>query len=227
MTGYHSASIIGEACAKKFTGIDYERAYKPMRKRNMDDDWLGLKPYRKLGYIPADQEPESVSKLIEYGTNDWAVSKVAEHLGHTDDAKMQRERSQNYKNVFDPKTLFLRAKLADGSFTNAVQSHRSRAHGAVSRLHGVECVAGDIRYSARCEGLHEALGRTRTLLDQARCALHDSINAAANAPPDIAGLVGQYAHGNEPSHHIAFLYIYAGQPLEVAGACDFASEDDV
>ena len=212
MTGYHSATIIGEACAKGFTGIDYARAYKPMRKRNMDDDWLGLGYYRKLGYIPADKESESVSKLIEYGTNDWAVSKVAERLGHIEDARIQRERSQNYKNVFDPKTQFVRAKLADGKFTepfNPIDLGHTELYRDYTESNAWQATFG-IQHDVK--GYMELWGGREPFLTKLDAIFTVPSTLPANAPPDIAGLVGQYAHGNEPSHHIAFLYIYAGQP---------------
>ena len=116
MTGYHSASVMAEACVKNFPGIDWERAYEVMRKRNMDDDYRGLALYRKDGYIPADLEDESVSKTLEYDYGDWACSHVAKKLGRNDDVAIQLPRSQNYQHLFDKQTLFIRAKLANGEW---------------------------------------------------------------------------------------------------------------
>ena len=212
MTGYHSASVIGEACAKGFTGIDYARAYKPMRVRNMEDDWRGLADYRKLGYIPADREGESVSKLIEYNYNDWAVSKVAEHLGHTDDAKIQRERSQNYKHLFDPKTQFIRAKLSDGKFTepfDPIDMGHTRSYHDYTESNAWQTTFG-VQHDNK--GYIELWGGREAFVQKLDALYTVPSTLPADAPPDIAGMVGQYAHGNEPSHHIAFLYIYAGQP---------------
>jgi predicted alpha-1,2-mannosidase len=212
MTGYHSATVIGEACAKGFTGIDYARAYKPMRKRNMDDDWLGLPDYRKLGYIRADKEGESVSKLIEYGNNDWAVSKVAEHLGHAEDAQIQRERSKNYKNVFDPKTQFIRARLSDGKFTEPFDpidmghTPQWRDYTESNAWQSTFGIQHDVK------GYMNLWGGREPFIKKLDALFTVPSTLPADAPPDIAGLVGQYAHGNEPSHHIAFLYIYGGQP---------------
>src|SRR5690349_16606538 len=103
---------MAEASAKKGAGIDWERAYKTMRKRNMDDDYMGLPLYRKLGYIPADKEYESLGKLVEYSYCDWACARVAEATGHKDDAVIMKKRSQSYKNVFDSSIQFIRPKLA-------------------------------------------------------------------------------------------------------------------
>src|SRR5437588_2367040 len=93
-----------------------------MQKRAMVDDYRGLGFYRKLGYIPADKEEESVSKTMEYVYDDWAVAHVAQMLGATDDAKLLIERSKNYRNLFDPKVRFIRAKLEDGQWAEPFDS---------------------------------------------------------------------------------------------------------
>jgi predicted alpha-1,2-mannosidase len=212
MTGYHSASVISEACNKGFTGVDWERAYKLMMKRAMVDNYRGLGYYRKLGYIPADKEDESVSKTFEYCYNDWAIAHVAKKLGKTDDAAMLTKRSTNYRNYFDSSVGFMRPKLEDGSWTtpfdpidmghskkwrdftesNSWQTTFGVQHDAAGL---VQLFGGNARFVAKLDGLFNA---PSTL--------------PADAPPDIAGMVGQYAHGNEPSHHIAYLYVYAGAP---------------
>src|SRR5437016_2399385 len=125
MTGYHSAACIAEASVKKFPGIDLAKAYAPMKKRAMVDDYRGLGLYRKLGYIPADKEEESVSKTMEYVYDDWAVAHVAQALGATDDAKLLIERSKNYRNLFDPKLQFIRARLENGEWAAPFDPRRS------------------------------------------------------------------------------------------------------
>ena len=123
---------MAEACAKKIPGIEWKRAYATMRKRNMDDDYMGLPYFRKLGYIPADKEDESVGKFVEYSYCEWACANVAEATGNPEDAKIQRQRSQNYRNLFDTKTQFLRPKLSNGEWapnfdpraTGHVPNHR-------------------------------------------------------------------------------------------------------
>ncbi len=211
MTGYHSASVMAEACVKNFAGIDWQRAYKVMRKRNMDDNWKGLGYYRELGFIPADKEEESVSKLLEYDYNDWGCSKVAEKVGAHDDAATQRKRSQNYQHLFDPQTQFIRAKLSDGKWTAPFDpidmGHTPKYHdytesNAWQTTFGIQ---HDVKGYMALWGGREAFV---TKLDQLFTV---PSTLPADAPPDIAGMVGQYAHGNEPSHHIAYLYTYAGQ----------------
>ena len=212
MTGYHSAAVIGEACAKNFPGIDWHRAYKIMRQRNMVDDWRGLNYYRSLGFIPADKEDESVSKLLEYDYDDWACSHVADAVGAQDDAKIQRTRSQNYKHLFDPQTQFIRAKLSDGKWTepiNPIDMGHTDAYRDYTESNAWQTTFG-IQHDNK--GYIELWGGREPFLKKLDALFTVPSTLPANAPPDIAGMVGQYAHGNEPSHHIAFLYVYAGQP---------------
>ena len=212
MTGYHSASVIAEACAKKFSGIDWKRAYGPMRKRNMEDHWKGLQYYRQLGYIPADKEEENVSKCLEYDYNDWAVSHVADAIGAHDDAEIQRKRSQNYQHLFDPKTQFIRAKLSDGKLTepfDPIDMGHTEAYRDYTESNAWQTTFG-IQHDNK--GYIELWGGREPFVKKLDALFTVPSTLPKNAPPDIAGLVGQYAHGNEPSHHIAFLYIYAGQP---------------
>jgi predicted alpha-1,2-mannosidase len=217
MTGYHSASVMAEACAKKFPGIDWKRAYAVMRKRNMDDDYQGLAYYRKLGYIPADLHNESVSRLLEYDYNDWACSKVAEALGQTDDVKLQRERSLNYRHLFDPKTEFLRAKMADGDWAPNFDPratghmlegtpHRYRDYTESNAWQSTFGVQHDVAGYIKLFGGREAFAQKLDALFVAKPGV------AREVVQDMSGFIGQYVHGNEPSHHITFLYTYAGQP---------------
>ncbi|RRA47259.1 GH92 family glycosyl hydrolase [Acidipila sp. EB88] len=212
MTGYHSASVMAEACVKKFPNIDWQRAYKVMRKRNMDDNYRGLGFYRELGYIPADKEEESVSKVLEYDYNDWACSHVAEAVGAHDDAALQRKRSQNYQHLFDPKTQFIRAKLSSGEWTGPFDpidmghTPKYRDYTESNAWQTTFGVQHDVKgYIALWGGREPFVTKLDSLFTVPS-------TLPADAPPDIAGMVGQYAHGNEPSHHIAYLYVYAGQP---------------
>ncbi len=210
MIGYHSDSVIAEAWAKGFKGIDYQAAWKPYRKRAMVDDYRGLKWYRKLGYDPSDKDWEAVSKTLEYCYDDWAVSHLAQAVGATSDAQKLKQRSQNYRNVFDRKLAFVRPRGSDGNWLAPFDPH-------------------DMGHSDKWRDFTESNAWQATFLNQ-----HDLYNymqlfggeqaferkldelfttastLPANAPPDIAGMVGQYAHGNEPCHHIAYLYAYTG-----------------
>ena len=214
MTGYHSAAVIAEAVNKGFAGIDIDGAYAAMMKRAMVDDYRGLGYYRKLHYIPADLEEESVSKTFEYCYDDWAIAHVAKKLGKTDDATFLVQRSTNYKNYFDPSTHFMRPKLADGSFT-APFNPIDMGHSAKWRDY-TESNAWQTTFGVQHDpaGLIALFGGRDAFLSKLDELFTTAPTLPANAPPDIAGLVGQYAHGNEPSHHIAYLYVYAGQPYK-------------
>ena len=212
MTGYHSASIIAEAINKNVPGIETELAYKCMMKRAMVDDYRGLGYYRKMNYIPADLEEESVSKTFEYCYNDWAIAHVARKLGRADDAAMLANRSKNYRNYFDKSTRFMRPKLADGSFTspfNPIDLGHSKKWRDYTESNAWQTTFG-VQHDAA--GLIELFGGQKPFIAKLDELFTTASTLPENAPPDIAGLVGQYAHGNEPSHHIAYLYVYAGQP---------------
>lgn len=211
MVGYHSASIIAEACTKKFPGIDFQAGYKQMRKRALSDNWEGLGYYREMGYIPCDKEGESVSKTCEYSYNAWGVAHVAKTLGQTDDAKELLKQATNYRNLFDKETTFIRPKLADGTwatpFTPIEMGHSSkwRDYTEANPWETTFLVQHDPAGSIQQFGSPEAYAAKLDALFSAPSDL------PPDAPPDISGLVGQYAHGNEPNHHIAYLYAYAGQ----------------
>ncbi len=212
MTGYHSASVMAEACAKNFPGVDWKRAYAVMRKRNMDDDYEGLGYYRQMGYIPADKHGESVSRALEYCYNDWACAKVAEVTGNDADAVIQRKRSQNYRNLFDSKTEFIRPKMADGTWA---PNFDAKATGHTPKYRDyTESNAWQTTFFVQ----HDAKGYIETF--GGREPFTKKLDALFTATPgvsneevvDMSGFIGQYVHGNEPSHAILFLYTYAGQP---------------
>lgn len=212
MTGYHSASVMAEACAKGFKGIDWNRAYAVMRKRNMDEDYMGLGYYRKMGYIPADREGESVSKALEYMYNDWACARVAQATGHQDDAAIQLKRVRNYKNLFDPQTQFIRAKLMNGEWT---PNFNPKATGHIKGHRDyTESNAWQTTFFAQHDvaGYIELFGGREQFVRKLDALFTESPGVSNEDVPDMTGFIGQYVHGNEPSHHIAYLYIYAGQP---------------
>ena len=220
MTGYHSAAIIAEAINKGFAGINIEDAYKCMIKRAMVDDWRGLGYYRKMHYIPADLESESVSKTFEYCYDDWAIAHVAKKLGKNDEASFLRQRSLNYKNYFDPTIQFMRPKFADGTWAGSSEGHGPTPFNPIDLGHWdkwrdyTESNAWQTTFAVQHDvaGSIALFGGRKPFLAKLDELFTTASTLPADAPPDIAGMVGQYAHGNEPSHHIAYLYVYAGQP---------------
>jgi predicted alpha-1,2-mannosidase len=210
MIGHHSAVVLAEAHAKGFRGIDYEQAWPVFRKRAMDDDYRGLPLYRKLGYIPSDKENEAVSKTLEYAYDDWALAHLAEAVGAHADAEQLRQRSRNYQHVFDRKLSFVRPRASDGRWLEPFDP-RGMGHAATWRdftesnaWQATFLNQHDLYEYMKLFGSEHAFERKLDGLFNADPAL------PADAPPDIAGMVGQYAHGNEPSHHVAYLYAYAG-----------------
>ncbi len=217
MTGYHSAAVIAEAHVKGFPGLDLARAYPPMKKRAMVDDYRGLRFYRKLGYIPADKEEESVSKTLEYVYDDWAVAHVARAVGATEDSRLLFERSKNYRNVFDPKTHFIRARLENGDWAEPFDP-RGMGHSTQWRDY-TEANSWETTFGVQHDvrGYIELFGGRQAFAERLDELFNQSSELPPDAPPDIAGLVGQYAHGNEPCHHIAYLYAYAGAAYKTQG----------
>jgi predicted alpha-1,2-mannosidase len=220
MTGYHSAAVIAEACNKGFIGVDYDLAYKCMMKRAMVDDYRGLDFYRKLHFIPADRESESVSKTFEYCYDDWAIAHVAKKLGKNADAAMLVQRSTNYRNYFDASIGFMRPKFENGSWAGSSEGAGTTAFNPIDMGHFkewrdfTESNAWQTTFAVQHDpaGLIALFGGRKLFLEKLDALFTVPSTLPADAPPDIAGMVGQYAHGNEPSHHIAYLYVYAGVP---------------
>ncbi len=212
MTGYHSASVIAEAIHKGFSGIDTDAAYKLMAERALVQNFEGLGYYRELGFIPADREGESVSKSFEYCYNDWAVAHVAQKLGKQDEAERLRARSKNYQHFFNASTQFMTPKLENGEWAtpfDPIEMGHSKRWRDYTESNAWQTSFG-IQHDPA--GLIELYGGRDPFIKRLDMLFTVPSTLPPDAPPDIAGMVGQYAHGNEPSHHIAYLYVYAGAP---------------
>ncbi|WP_377152770.1 GH92 family glycosyl hydrolase [Roseateles sp. UC29_93] len=212
MIGYHSAVVLAEAQAKGFDGIDFQRAWPLWRQRAMDDAYRGLPEYRQRGFIPSDREEEATSKTLEYAYDDWALARLARGVGASADAALLQKRSLNYRNVFDARLRFVRPRLADGRWAEPFDP---RALGHSTRWHDfTESNAWQATFLNQHDvaGYMQLFGGEQAFVAQLDALFSTSSEQLPGAPPDIAGLIGQYAHGNEPSHHVAYLYAYAGQP---------------
>ncbi len=216
MTGYHSAAVIAEACVKGFQGIDYNRAYAVLKKRAFVDDYRGLKWYRSMGYIPCDLEEESVSKTLEYDYDDWAVSHVA---GIWATPRMRPCCASARATIATTGTRargFLRAKFENGSWAtpfDPIAMGHSKKWRDYTESNAWQTTFG-IQHDVT--GYIQLLGGDQAFVEKLDTLFNQPSTLPADAPPDIAGMVGQYAHGNEPSHHIAYLYSYAGRPDKTA-----------
>ncbi|MFC4525932.1 GH92 family glycosyl hydrolase [Dyella halodurans] len=210
MIGYHSAVVIAEALAKDFQGIDFASAWPVFRRRAMEDDYRGLYHYRKLGYLPSDKEVEGVSKTLEYAYDDWAMAQLAEAVGAKDDATQLRQRSRNYRQLFDKRLQFMRPRAEDGRW---LEPFDPRAMGHASSWRDF-CESN--AWQATFLNQHDLyaymglFGGPQAFESKLDGLFTTSSDLPSDAPPDIAGMVGQYAHGNEPSHHMAYLYAYTG-----------------
>nr|WP_082515525.1 GH92 family glycosyl hydrolase [Sphingomonas sp. Leaf412] len=219
MIGWHGVVPLAEAQAKGIPA-DYAAAWPAIRRRSFDfaapdqDNSLGRDLYDRLGYVPADKVFESVSRTQEYAYDDWASARIARAIGQDADAGRLLKRSGNWRNVLDASIGFARPRFADGSWwtpydpiqlghmpkpwwrdyteANGWQATFLNQHDLYGQI---AHFGGDAAFEARLDALFAA---PSTL--------------PANAPPDIAGLVGQYAHGNEPDQHVPYLYAYVGAP---------------
>jgi len=211
MVGYHSAPVVGEALAKGFKGIDAKAAYTQFKKRAEVEDYRGLAAYRKLGYVPCDVQDESASKTLDYAYDDRAVSAIAKAAGEDADAAMLMKRSRCFVNLYDKETGFIRPKYADGHWATpfnpkSIQFTKWRDYIEANAWQTTFCVQHDPAL------LIETMGGKKSFVEKLDTLFNQSSEMPPDMPPDVTGMVGQYAHGNEPSHHIAYLYNYAGAP---------------
>ena len=205
MIGYHAVPVIADAIVKGIDGIDLDLALKAM-KHSAEEDRFGLAAYRSRGFIDASDEAEGVSRTLEYAFDDWAIAQVARRAGRRDDYERYLQRSQSWKHLFDPKTGFMRARV-EGFWATPfdpaeVNNHYTEANAWQYSFF----VPHDLDGLMRFMGGPDAFARKLDALFAA-----DS-RTTGREQADITGLIGQYAHGNEPSHHVAYLYAYAGQP---------------
>ncbi len=206
MIGYHSIPVIVDAYLKGIKGFDTEKAYAAMLKSATREGNHGLKALDQNGFISTEDESESVSKTLEYAYDDWCIAQFAKSIGKEDAYKYFIKRGQNYKNVFDNSTGFMRARSNGGWFNPfdpfEVNFNYTEANSWQYSFSAVQDMNGFIN-------LHGGKANLAKKLDMLFSA---STKTSGREQSDIAGLIGQYAHGNEPSHHIAYLYSFVDQP---------------
>lgn len=210
MIGYHAVPVIADVYVKGIRGFDADKALKAMVETANYGPYDGIAQYRELGYVPIDEEGEAASKTLEYAFDDWTIARMAQAMGKADIAATFDKRAGNWRNAFDKDTGFMRARKRDGSFRTPFDPSASG--------YGTDYTEGNAwQYSwyvpQDVAGLAAAHGGSDKLLAR----LDEVFNAKVDPSifehmEDITGLIGWYAHGNEPSHHVAYLYSYAGQP---------------
>ncbi|MCF8460199.1 MAG: GH92 family glycosyl hydrolase [Flavobacteriales bacterium] len=210
MIGNHSIPVISEAWNKNIRGFDGEKALKACIE-TADQDSRGLKQYIKLGYVSYGDEAESVSKSLEYAYNDWAVAKFAEALGKKDVMSKYYARSGNYKNLFDSGTGLMRPKNSSGKW---LPNFDQFAHRSGVKKHYTEGNAWQYTWSVQHDpaGLAALYGSKAAFERQLDSLFVLEPKSIKHQQQDVTGLIGQYAHGNEPSHHTAYLYNYSEHP---------------
>ena len=210
MIGYHAAPVIADAYLKGIRGFDANSALDAMIASATYAPYGGLGDYMKLGYVPIDNEPEAASKTVEYAYDDWTIARMARVMGRTDVAETFEKRAQNWRNTFDEKTGFIRARRADGNFRVPFDP--------TAINYGSDYTEGNAwQYSWFVPQDQAALdtvlgGDAATVAKLDAMFDYDNSKLDYSHAEDIAGLIGQYIHGNEPSHHVAYLYNYAGAP---------------
>ncbi len=212
MTGYHSVSVIAEAYLKGIRDFDIEKAYVAMKETMMQDE-RGLDFYKKYGYIPYELLDESVTITLEYAYNDWCVAQIAKALNKTEDYQYFIKRSQAYTHLFDKETGFMRGKNKEGTAWHEPFDPKFSAH----RIHADYTEGNAWQHSwfvpHNVKGLIQLFGDKSSFVTKLeQLFTEDSKITGDNVSADISGLIGQYAHGNEPSHHIAYMFNKANMP---------------
>ena len=214
MIGYHACSVLADMIVKGVQGFDYERAYQAMKTTATNPHYDCIPEYTTLGYVPFDKEKESVSKTLEYAYDDWCIAQVAKLLGHEEDYEFFIGRSRNYRNLIDPETKYMRGRDSEGNWRTPFAPIAYQGPGSVNGWgditegftmqytwtvpHAFEdymAIAGKDFLRKRLDSIFEL-------------EMSDDIPGAH----DIWGRIGGYWHGNEPCHHVLYLYNKLGKP---------------
>ena len=222
MVGYSAVPVVVDAYLKGYKGFDANLAYEAVKATAMRDDW-GLKSVKSLGFIPADSEVENVSKGLEYAIDDWCIAQMAKKMGKKEDYAYFSKRGQNYRNYFDKKVGFMRGRVSQTEWRTPF-SPFSSVHMKSDFTEGnawqyTWLVPQDV------EGLIGLLGGEKRFSQKLDSLFVVKGDMGKEASPDISGLIGMYAHGNEPGHHITYLYSYVGQPWKTAEKVRFITDN--
>ena len=205
MIGYHAVPVIADAYQKGIRDYDAAKAFEAM-KHSATRDHHGLESYKKYGFIPVETESESVSKTLEYAYDDWTIAIMAKSLGKKEDYKNYLQRAQYYKNLHDPSTNFMRGRFHNKWFEPfdpyEVNFNYTEANSWQYSFYVPQDISGHV-------SLMGGKASYEKLLDDLFSA---STETSGRNQSDITGLIGQYAHGNEPSHHMAYLYNFVNKP---------------
>ncbi len=205
MIGYHAIPVIVDAFVKGIQGFDKKLALAAMMKSS-EDNKLGLEAYKKRGYISSEDESESVSKTLEYAYDDWCIAVFADSIGQKKIASDYYKRAQFYKNIFNPDSKFMQPRYNGGWKSNFKPDEVTFDYTEANSWQYSMFVPQDVH------GLTELLGGRDELESWLDRLFTASSKTSGRNQADITGLIGQYAHGNEPSHHMAYLYNFTSNP---------------
>ncbi|QYJ75711.1 GH92 family glycosyl hydrolase [Shewanella sp. FJAT-52076] len=208
MIGYHAVPVIVDAYLKGLTSADPEHIYAAIKASAMQDRF-GIDRFREYGFVPSDLEVEAVSKTLEYAFDDWAIAQMAKVLGKTADYQLFSQRAQSYKTLFDAETGFMRGKDHRGNwvtpFNPTYVEHRNTDYTEANAWQYSFFVPHDV------PGMMALYGDEQSFVAKLDELFSTSSEMQGDVSPDISGLIGQYAHGNEPVHHVAYLYAFTGK----------------
>jgi predicted alpha-1,2-mannosidase len=212
MIGYHSVSVLADAIVKGNTeGVDANRALDAAVKTARTKYYDGLEYYMKMGYVPEDKNSSSVSKTLEYAYDDWAIAQAAKKLGKTDIYNEFAKRSENWRNVYDASVGFMRPKMADGKFREKFDALQTHDQGFIE--------GNAWNYSLYVP--HDPAAMIEAMGGKQKFARHLDELFTMNLPDEFfaeteditrEGIIGNYVHGNEPSHHVVYLYNWTDAP---------------
>ena len=213
MIGYHAASVLADMICKDVAGFDHERAFEAMVTTAMNEHYDCLPEYRTLGYVPLDKEAESVSKTLEYAYDDYAIAMAAKKLGKEKEYEYFMNRALSYQNLYDPTTSYMRGKDSNGEWRTPFTPVAYQGPGSVNGWGDItEGFTVQYHWSVPqdVQGLINLMGKEkfRTRLDS---LFQHELPKDIPGAHDIHGRIGAYWHGNEPCHHVAYLYNYIGE----------------
>lgn len=213
MVGNPAIPVVADAVLKDFEGFDHAQAYDAMKASAMLDE-RGMNLLKQYGYIPSDLYNESVATCMEYALADWSVARVAEKSGDEHGRCYFDARSRSWRRYFDAQTGFVRGRLSDGSwrtpFDPVASTHRADDYTEGNAWQYTWLAPHDV------EGLVELFGGQEAFVAKLDSLFTADSVLGEGASPDISGLIGQYAHGNEPGHHTLYLYTMVGEPWKTA-----------
>jgi predicted alpha-1,2-mannosidase len=217
MIGYHSLPVIWDAYAKGFRGFDSELAFQAM-KFSATHNRERLDEYQKLGYIPwVKGRQAATSTTLEYAYDDWCLAQMAGALGKTNDAQLFARRAQNYRNVWDAQTRFFRSKTEDGTYLSPFDPKEVSNGDVPASGYFTEANAWQYLFAVFHDvpGMMELFGGREAFIARLD-EMFDQDSFMTHYASDVSGLIGQYAHGNEPCHHVSYLYALAGAQYKTA-----------